>query len=315
MRPPESYAQPDAPDPVLDASTVLRLVRRHVPRAREVVAVDETGGEARAYAIDADVILKTQRPHRLRPRTSLEKEVFFLGQLEQEPEIVVPRVYGYGREGAIEYICMSRVPGVAIRYADLDPNRRRAALLELGRVLRRIHALEQSPFAESPLMPGDRSRSDLENCVRTQLDLARAALDVPGRTWPLGRPFDHLADLILDALPQVPELRALHSNPGPPHAFVDAMTGAYSGLIDFGDAYISHPAFDLRTWPAREDRRALLDGYSADSPLSDDWLRTWHVVMALNELAVLATANDGATGVVPALSAHAEELVRTRPDR
>ncbi|HZU77457.1 MAG TPA: aminoglycoside phosphotransferase family protein, partial [Dehalococcoidia bacterium] len=69
------YLQPEAPDPVLDDAIVLALVRRHAPRAAGVTEVDESGGEARAYVVDGDIILKTQRPHRLRPRTSLAKEV------------------------------------------------------------------------------------------------------------------------------------------------------------------------------------------------------------------------------------------------
>src|SRR5215210_7909429 len=98
----------DPRDPVLDESVVLSLVRRHWPAAGRVTGVDESGGEARTYAIDEDLILKTQRPHRVRPRTSLEKEVFHLEQLaSQAPEISVPRVVGYGRDGAVEYILMT----------------------------------------------------------------------------------------------------------------------------------------------------------------------------------------------------------------
>jgi len=90
----DTYSQPDAPDPVLDDDLVLALVRRHVPEARAVTGVDESGGEARTYAIDDTIILKVQRPQQLRPRTSLEKEVFFLRQLEQAPEARVPRALG-----------------------------------------------------------------------------------------------------------------------------------------------------------------------------------------------------------------------------
>src|SRR4051794_35762650 len=109
MLPSDRYLQPDAPDPVLDAERVLSLVRRHVPDAEAVTGVDESGGEARTYAIDAGLILKTQRPHRLRPRTSLEKETFFLQHLAHVAELPVPRVLGYGRDGDVEYICMTRI--------------------------------------------------------------------------------------------------------------------------------------------------------------------------------------------------------------
>src|SRR4051794_15914624 len=102
----EGYLQPEAPDPVLDDAVVLALVRRHVPDARAVRAVDESGGEARAYAVDESIILKVQRPHRLRPRTSLAKEAFFLNQLAGDAAIAVPRVLGYGHEdNLVEYTC------------------------------------------------------------------------------------------------------------------------------------------------------------------------------------------------------------------
>ena len=38
------YIQPDAPDPLLSAEQVLGYVRRHVPEAKAVTGVDETGG-------------------------------------------------------------------------------------------------------------------------------------------------------------------------------------------------------------------------------------------------------------------------------
>src|SRR5207248_2844070 len=82
------------------------LARRHVPSARAVVAVEESGGEARTYLIDNDLILKVQRPQQLRPLTSLAKEVFFLEQLAALPEdqrVSVPRVIGHGREQGVEY--------------------------------------------------------------------------------------------------------------------------------------------------------------------------------------------------------------------
>src|SRR5215213_8474286 len=93
------YIQPDAPDPILDESTVMNLVRRHLPEAKTMTTVDESGGEARTYRIDDRWILKTQRPPQLRPRTSLKKEVFFLNQLRDMPDISVPTVLGHGRGG------------------------------------------------------------------------------------------------------------------------------------------------------------------------------------------------------------------------
>lgn len=56
------YLQPGAADDVLANELVLSLVRKHVPNAQAVTAIDESGGEARAYVVDNAFILKTQRP-------------------------------------------------------------------------------------------------------------------------------------------------------------------------------------------------------------------------------------------------------------
>src|ERR1035437_10199238 len=166
----------DPADPVLDPETVLRLARRHVPAASAVLCVDETGGEARSYQLDDGTIFKTQRPHRVRALTSIEKAVFFQRQLEGVEGISVPRVLGYGREGTIEYVCETRMPGIAVRYADLDETSKRAMLGDLGRLLRRIHAVEQEPFLASDLMPGDRDQDPFVGRFRTGFERALSAL-------------------------------------------------------------------------------------------------------------------------------------------
>ena len=63
--------------------------------------------------------------------------------------------------------------------------------------------------------------------------------------------------------------------------FVDPSSRKLSGLIDFGDAYISHPSLDLRRWTAPEDCAALLDGYGAEAEVDDAFrlaLSVGHVV-------------------------------------
>jgi hygromycin-B 7''-O-kinase len=80
----DTYSQPDAPDPVLSDDRILQLARRHAASVQKVTAVDESGGEARAYMCDDDLVFKTQRPPQLRPRTSLEKEALILRHLAAE---------------------------------------------------------------------------------------------------------------------------------------------------------------------------------------------------------------------------------------
>lgn len=295
------YSQPNAPDPVLDDETVLRIARRHLPGARTVTGVDESGGEARTYAVDGDVIVKTQRPHRLRPRTSLKREALFLRHLAAAysgDPLPVPRVFGHGREdvagidGGLEYICMSRVPGVAVARTPLHGPARTAALRALGAVLARVHRAPQSSLVESRLFPGDRSATDVAARAQASLNASVRALHEAGIAWP--------DDVALEAVVAAPRrnlpdagrvpLVALHSNPGPTHTFVDSGTGALTGLIDFGDAYVGHPAHDLVRWPDAGDRDALLQGYAAAGSgwVDETFLVVWRVLSIAADLQAAA---------------------------
>lgn len=303
--PSDIYVQPDAPDPILSDEAVLDLVRRHVPAASAVTGVDESGGEARTYGVDEGLILKVQRPQQLRPRTSLAKEAFFLRLLASEPGISAPRVLGYGREGSgptgIEYTVMTRMPGVAFRHAQMDGPARWAALLALGQTLRRIHSLPQASFHDSGLFPGDTGwggvRARLADLYHLALERVAPDHPIPGTTTSVGA----LGRRALATLPEDGARVALHSNPGPEHVFVDPATGAYSGLIDFGDACVSHPAFDLRRWRAPADREALFAGYTAEAPVTDRFRATWRVAQIVTDLVVLAQYPDRSAEAVEEL--------------
>ena len=290
--PKDTYLQPDKPDPVLDEEIVLQLARRHISGARAIRAVDETGGEARSYAIDDDVIFKTQRPHRLRLRTSQAKEVFFLERLAGFPDIPVPRVLGYGQEGDIEYTCLTRMPGIAVRRATLGDNARRVMLRDLGRVLRRIHAIPQGEMVAIGLFPGDHSADDFHARLTEAFDDAVTAIHATEGAWGLSQTPEEIAETALAALPRSEMRVALHSNPAPEHTFVDEKTGAYTGTIDFGDAFISHPTLDLRRWRDPADREALFAGYIADAPVDDEFLTVWRVVQVLTDMTVIAISPE-----------------------
>lgn len=302
--PRDHYLQSDAPDPVLDDTTVLGLVRPYVPHAHAVTAVDESGGEARTYRIDDGIILKTQRPHRLRPRTSLEREVVFLRHLAAFPGIPVPRVLGYGREGAIEYTCMTRMPGTAVQQLVLSGTTRTALLYELGRVLARIHRIPQAPLQESGLFPADQGAADLRARLAEACDDAVALLARTGIAWPLDMPPEQFVARTLAALPAAPTMVALHANPGPEHTFADVGTGAYLGTIDFGDAYISHPALDLRRWRDPADREALFAGYQAEQPVSAEFMLIWRITQTVADLGAIDTVPELRT----ATTAHLQQL-------
>jgi hygromycin-B 7''-O-kinase len=314
--PGDFYVQPEAPDPVLSEEVVLSLVRRHAPetRAMAVTAVDESGGEARTYTIDDALILKTQRPQQLRPRTSLQKEIVFLNHIATHaPDLRVPRVLGHGLhhdptgDGVrIEYTLMTRMPGNAMRHVALDASARCAVLRQVGATLRRIHALAQAPLRESELLPGDHTFVDVQiRFGRYFTDLVDAVRceQVP---WTFEWSPEQVGARALAALPSSRERVALHSNPYLEHVFVDPETGAYSGLIDFGDAFISHPACDLRRWTRPADREALLEGYAADEPIGEAFLATWRVLGIFTNAQVMAHY----AGAAPERAAEARDYLR-----
>jgi aminoglycoside phosphotransferase len=299
--PKDIYLQPNVPDYLWDEQLVLQLTRRHVPQTRAVTHVDETGGEARSYAVDENLIVKTQRPNRLRPRTSLAKEVFFLNQIAAwRPDLSVPRVLGYGHEGPlVEYTVMTRMPGVALLRAKLEGEARLSVMRELGRTLRAIHALPQDAFKASELLPGDRHLGDVRQRAEEWLEDFVARIHNESRAWSPSLSPEEVSTRALALLPGDAESVALHSNPWHEHTFVDPATGKYSGLIDFGDAYISHPAFDMRRWRTRAEREALMEGYTSDAPVSDAFRQAWIASQIIGDMAVIAQS--------PSLASEANE--------
>ena len=282
------YLQPDAPDPIHSDEVVLAIVRKHVPDAKAVTGVDESGGEARTYAIDDNVILKVQRPQQLRPRTSLEKEAFFLNQLASDKQISVPKVLGYGREGTIEYTVMTRMPGIAIVNTTLERATRKETLFKLGQTLGRIHSVPQEPFIACAQFPGDKSFIDVRHRFEESFEELIERIKGKNIKWVLPYTPEHVAEKALAALPESNERVALHSNPGPTHTFVNSSTGIFTGLIDFGDAYVSHPAWDLWRWNLPKDREAVLSGYTEEKDVDAGFIGTWQVVMVISDMMAIA---------------------------
>jgi hygromycin-B 7''-O-kinase len=294
------YSQPDAPDPVLPAELVRELIRPHLPddfRPAGAVEVDESGGEARVYLFagshDAGgVAVKTQRPHRLRPRTGLRKEAALLDALAGSLAGRIPTVYGYDRAdtaaGPVEFLVMSRVPGRALGTRSLPLPGRRELIRAVADVLRVVHALDASHLQSDGTLPTVDGVEGLRARLEPNFaDLVERMAGRPDR-WPLEVPADRMAELALAALPDRLDQRPvpLHSNPGPPHVFTDA-AGSFTGLIDFGDAYAAHPALDLRSWPNPEDRLLLREAYLDGRVPSAEWDAVWTVAMVYADMGTL----------------------------
>ncbi|MCL2776100.1 MAG: aminoglycoside phosphotransferase family protein [Oscillospiraceae bacterium] len=252
------YYQRGFPDPIFEREFVMDIVRQFVPGAEKVTDIDETGGEARTYAVDNNIILKVQRPQQLRLSTSLEREAFFLRQLENIEGVIVPKVLGYGKQDTIEYTCMTRMPGLAVRYSNISGEQREKMLFELGKMLFLIHSVDIKPFLDSGFF------SDIDKSVHDVKERLKANFD-----WGLQRLSDKLSQAEIDKanasaaeeLSKITEARIvpIHANPSSTHTFVKS-NNRFSGLIDFGDAYISHPICDMRRWGLSE-RQPLYEGY------------------------------------------------------
>jgi hygromycin-B 7''-O-kinase len=305
------YLQPQAADPVLPEAVVIGLARRHEPRARTVTAVDESGGEARAYLVDDAIVVKTQRPHRLRPRTSLAKEAYLLDLLAPDLGGRIPRLLGYDRadteNGRVEYVCMTRVPGRATRSVTLPAEARRVLLRQLGGVLRTLHAAT----VDSERLPTDADAAALRRRLEFGFgDIADAFAEQNTAVPSLPLALEKIVDRALAAVPDT-LLRAsvaLHSNPSPTHVFVDAETGRFTGVIDFGDSYCSHPALDLHRWPDPADRVVLRDAYLDATSGDAEFERVWTVAMVYTDLAVIASGSTHAQAAAIDLAVRLDDL-------
>jgi hygromycin-B 7''-O-kinase len=297
------YRQPEAPDPVLPSGVVLELARRHVS-ADGVTGIDESGGEARVYLVDHDVLVKTQRPHRVRPRTSLAKEAYLLDALAGTLHPYLPRLLGYGRtdtaHGEVEYLCLSRVPGApaggqapggkapggkalggkALGGKALGGEARARFMTELAVLLRRLH----SAAVDDDRVPRDPGWAALRRRLEFEFEDVADAMPRRPPAWPLPLTMRELRRRVLPTLPSTGPYQPvlLHANPGPPHVFVD--DERLSALIDFGDSYVGHPALDLHRWPDPADRMTLRDQYRGDAPAGDSFDRVWSVAMILADV-------------------------------
>lgn len=286
------YLQPEAADPVLSSVTVLAMAEKHTGVRSRVLEVDESGGEARAYLLEDNVVIKTQRPHRLRPRTSLRKEAHLLRQLAQPLGRHIPDLIGYGHmeapEGEVEYLVMSRMPGDALSRRATPLGSRSTLLHQVGALVARLHAVPPGPLMTEGVIPVDAAGAALSR--RLELGFADI-LDLIAADPACWSPTQSPEDAAAAAVAMVPKdftPVVLHSNPGPTHVFCTP-DGAFTGLIDFGDSYASHPAMDLRTWPDPADRVALCEGYLGGASPGAEFDAAWTAAMIYTDMAVMAS--------------------------
>jgi aminoglycoside phosphotransferase (APT) family kinase protein len=244
----------------------------------------------------------------VRPRTSLAKEAYLLDALAETVHPYLPRLLGYGRtdtaHGEVEYLCLSRVPGVPAGRTPLAGEARTRLMTELAVLLRRLH----STTIDDDRVPRDPDWAALRR--RLEFDFADVADGMPRHppAWPLPLTMRELRRRALAALPCTGPWRPvlLHANPGPPHVFVEDQR--LSGLIDFGDAYVGHPALDLHRWPDPADRGELRDHYRGGLPAGDCFDRVWTVAMILADVKEVSRGSALARAAAADLVRRVDEL-------
>ena len=79
-------------------------------------------------------------------------------------------------------------------------------------------------------------------------------------------------------------------------------------IIDFGDAYISHSALDIRRWNRPADRDAIMAGYQEAGRVSDDWLAVWRALMIVADVDTMVRVPERADSARQDLEALLGEL-------
>jgi Ser/Thr protein kinase RdoA (MazF antagonist) len=189
---------------------------------------------------------------------------------------------GYGKEGTVEYTVMTRMPGAAVKYSELTAGERETMLFELGIMLVQIHSADIQPFYDSGLFPDiDRNTEDIKERLKYQFDRTLGRISGKMTQAEIDEANASSAELLGKLQNESVRIVPCHANPGPEHTFVK--DGKLSGVIDFGDAYISHPIFDMRRWPVA-DRKHVIDGYMSAAKIDDSFAKICGVSNALDTI-------------------------------
>ena len=161
-------------------------------------------------------------------RRSFDSECGAYAAIAADPEIAAPRVLGDGRlfendAAPWPYLITSRMTGVASWRADLSADQQRSLAVELGRQVKRLHALRPSGVATQVEWPGANRAEALEQSSLPPHLIAQAD--------------DYLA-----RLPTADPVFT-HGDITANHIYVE--DGRLAGLIDWGDAMMADRHYEL----------------------------------------------------------------------
>jgi aminoglycoside phosphotransferase (APT) family kinase protein len=289
-----------------DPEAVRACIRAHTPLAAATVEPLGAGTDSVAHRVDGSWVARF--PATARARASLESELALLPRLAAALPVAVPRCEHVvrDRDGApvmAAYRILAGEPASAAALAALPEAARNRAVGDLAAVLAALRRIPPET-AGVRLRPhqgfGHPSQRALHRRHRGRLGAATAA-----RVEALWRAFD--------AEPREAPVLA-HADLKPEHVLHDPRSGRLTGVLDWGDACLSHPDHDLAVVGLFFDR-AIRDATAARLPGADP-----HRVAAraglllavrwLCDLELAVGDGDGpfAAACVDALRAHLADL-------
>jgi hypothetical protein len=175
-------------------------------------------------------------------------------------------------------------------------------------MLRHVHNVPQEPLRESGLFFGDQSPVDVRWRMGNVFDDVAEMIQQEGKPWNFHLTPEEVGHRLMRTLPDVKTIVALHSNPGPEHVFVESVSGKLTGIIDFGDAYFSHPVNDLRRFRAPADRQTVLDGYLEGGAVSDDFMAIWRVACGIADMVAMVYSPENQSAAMEELDKLLKEI-------
>ena len=243
-------------------------VRVHL---RDRAVFDTVSSDGRPVVVKADAV-----PRRL------GKELVML-RAAAGGGIPAPAVL-LAERGLPEFLVLTMAEGHALSGA--SP---RVAWADAGRHLRRLHDL-----AHPPGIPRfNQTGGDWRDFLLWWTDRATGKVADTGVLSPgevrrlrsqLSTAFREMAD---------PECRLLHGDCQPDHFFIEPRTGGLTALIDFGDASIGDPAWDVAVLTLRHPQRlgAVLHGYRPGSQMREyigQWVPAYRTLRSIGVVNWLA---------------------------
>lgn len=195
-----------------------------------------------------------------------------------------PRIHGIEAASAdIPFDCevMDEVTGTCLRDLDGDDAAMERALEAVGRALAGVHRVRGDGFgpvaaAETELRGLHRSwREYFLLRLPQHLDVAESLVEHPSRLVERAH-----------TIPLPEESALLHCDLGSHNLFVRG--GAVGAILDWEDAVLGDPVFDLASWATFQPRRrhaAMLRGYYGDRPRPADFDRRFWLYFARVTLA------------------------------